>query len=97
MSRPSFEEAKRIWTNRFTCEHIPEFGMFPREIEGRLYYPAPEFISDEEWYEKTSFFGEFTYVPPLKGQKNIPQSGRQSYPFGRWLTKPFKACKVQFI
>jgi hypothetical protein len=46
MKRPSFEQAKAQYVHRFTMEH----GAAPN---GQYY--APQFASDQEWYDHTQF------------------------------------------
>ena len=46
----SFSEAKRLYTMRYTKEHIPLWAV------GTKY--KPQYHTDAEWYNKTFFHGE---------------------------------------
>lgn len=79
----TFKEATARFTNRFTMEHVPAWTQ--RYTDNGLYY-APQYASDIQWYERTTFPGE----PGHLGTKNTCYSSRQTFPLGPWLSEPYK-------
>lgn len=77
MKKPTFEQAKRQFVNRYTLEHVPKWTGVPCEGNGLFY--APQYHTDKEWYSNLTFdeYGEAS-------------SNNQSWPLGNWLTVPFK-------
>lgn len=73
-----FEEATRIYINRYTMEHVPEWARRPR-AEG-LYY-APQYATDREWYDNARFPGEEGHL----GITNDCTARNPSWPLGEWL------------
>lgn len=84
MSKPSFEEAKRKYLNRFTMEHVPQWAKEPVNFRGDYY--APQFKSDKEWYENTKFPGE--PGGPNKNSRHCEST--PTWPLGKaFLKAPF--------
>lgn len=78
----SFETAKAQYPHRYTQEHVPLWARV-RAPNGKYY--APQFRSDREWYEATSFYGESELA-----SKRYCYTSRQTWPLGQWLDQPFK-------
>lgn len=83
----SFEDAKRQFVHRFTMDHVPDWA-FKRAPNGRFY--APQYASDEEWYERTLFKGDDGH----DGGSRYCDSRRQTWPLGEWLDKPYRRSEV---
>ena len=81
----TLEQAKARYVHRFTMEHVPAWARLAIWSESGAKYHAPQFNSDQEWYDKTLFHGE----SELATLKHCYTSG-QTWPLGRWLNKPFK-------
>lgn len=79
----SFDEAKRRYLSRFTCEHIPVWAKYPRK-DGSYY--APHYLTDLEWYNSTAFPGE----PDCAADETSCFSHSQSWPLGSKLSKPYQ-------
>lgn len=89
--RPTLEAAKRLYVHRFTMEHVPHWSRFP--VAGGDFY-APQFRTDQEWYDNTLFPGE-------PGNPQVPDNVRsrqseyhcyttgQTWPLGQWLKRPY--------
>jgi len=85
----SFEKAKLFFPNRFTLEHVPAWSQVPWP-DGRHagMYPAPQFMSDQDWYKCTWFPGEG--LLPFTAHHCL--SYDHSYPLGKhWLEEPYSA------
>jgi hypothetical protein len=78
----SFDDAKRLYVNRYTMEHVPLWAKQPCSGNGKYY--APQYRSDAEWYENTDF-------PPLKarGSDGDCFSANPTWPLGQWLDKEY--------
>jgi hypothetical protein len=77
----SFEDAKAIYTKRFTMEHVPSWaGINP----GNGLYYAPQYSSDREWYSRTFFEGESKLATERHCYSTYP-----TWPLGQWLHQPF--------
>jgi hypothetical protein len=92
----SFEDAKRLFLNRYTLEHVPQWAREPHQdpLYGLVYY-APHYASDREWYDATRFMGE-------EGGEGLPPhhcySFGPSWPLGKgFLREPFCANKAQRV
>lgn len=83
-SRPSFEDACRLYAQRFTMEHVPTWSKHPAP-NGEYY--APQFRTDLEWFLNTKFPGELLDGPFLE---DCCYSAGQTWPLGRWLDTPFR-------
>lgn len=83
MRKISFKEACRRYANRYTMEHIPVWAK--RAANNGKYY-APQYASDQEWYELTMFPGEGHLRPNAKYCESI----NQTWPLGYWLDEPYK-------
>lgn len=81
----SFSAAKRRYIHRFTAEHMPQWAKTPCMHDDGCRYYAPQYRSDREWYDNTFFNGEHD----LAGN-DYCYSTNQSWPFGKWLDKPFR-------
>jgi len=82
MARPTLAEARNLYIFRFTMEHVPQWGK-TRRADGTYY--APQYRSDAEWYENTTFPGE-------RGHSMGPDychSRNQTWPLGQSLTAPY--------
>jgi hypothetical protein len=89
----TFDEAKRRFPHRFTCEHVPTWAHVPflHSTLGAVYY-APQYHDDWEWYEATTFPGE----SGLHGNSKHCNSGNPSWPLGRgFLREPFHLNRNQ--
>lgn len=82
MKRPTFEQAKRAYINRYTMEHVPKWA---RKICTNGFFYAPQYRTDLEWYENSTF----TVEPDWFGTGSDCQSHNQSWPLGQWLDEPF--------
>jgi hypothetical protein len=77
--------ARAQYVHRFTLEHVPAWAYKPCEGNGRYY--APQYRTDAEWYERTSFPGE-NGVPR---REDHCESTGATWPLGQWLNKPCPA------
>lgn len=77
----TFEQAKQQFTNRFTMEHVPSWAKQVRE-DGTFY--APQYATDLEWYNKTSFEGECEL-----SSRSTCYSHSPSWPLGMALKAPY--------
>lgn len=80
----SFEDAKRRFVHRYTMEHKPAWAKLP--CNGRFY--APQYSTDQEWFDKTKFPGERGY--PFGDRESDCYSSGQSWPLGQWLEEEFQ-------
>lgn len=81
--RPTFEHACRVYCHRFTMDHIPAWACQTRQ-DGKFY--APQYRSDKEWFDNTSFPGEDGHI----GRITECWSRNASWPLGQSLDKPFR-------
>lgn len=80
MSRPiSFERAKAQYLHRYTLEHVPEWARKINPGNGKYY--APQYRTDAEWYELTTFPGENGHP---RNEDHCLSNG-QTWPCGQWL------------
>lgn len=81
--RPTFEHACRTYVNRFTMEHVPEWARKqPKDHGGTAtWYYAPQYRSDREWYDNTSFPGEPDHI----GRITECWSRNATWPLGQRL------------
>jgi hypothetical protein len=87
MSRKiTLAQAKARYVHRFTVEHIPAWALQAR-VDGTFY--APQFASDQEWYDNTLFPGE-GHVKPR--EKHCFTTG-QTWPLGQALAVPFSTIR----
>lgn len=83
----SFAKAKQQYPHRYTLEHVPQWASKPCPGNGKFY--APQYKSDQEWYERTEF-------PEPGSQEAYCFSSNPSWPLGQWLEKPYsKAAELQ--
>jgi hypothetical protein len=90
----SFLDATAQYVHRFTCEHVPAWAKIPMEgtVEGKTVYCAPQYASDQEWYEKTFFKGESEMATSKHCYSTNP-----SWPCGQKLDTPFSpAMPIKF-
>lgn len=66
---------------RFTPEHIPEWAHIRRR--GDVRYPAPQYRSDREWYERSGVQGVPLPFDPAK-------VSAATFPFGQFLPRPYE-------
>ncbi len=89
MPRPlTLEQAKATYVHRYTMEHVPTWakgpvGLCRRKEDVKQFY-APQYRTDEEWYERTFFPGE----------EGCPWDDcclttKATFPLGTWLDTPF--------
>ena len=84
MPRPlTLEQAKARYVHRFTMEHIPQWSKTNMIEEGR--YPAPQYRTDQEWYDNTLFHGE----SELASQTHCLSLG-QTWPLGKTLATRYR-------
>jgi hypothetical protein len=83
MARPTLDQARRLFINRFTAEHVPAWAAKPCD-NGNFY--APQFASDAEWYANTKFYGELGHI----GVRHECYTSGQTWPFGQWLAQPYR-------
>lgn len=83
MSRPTLSQAKSLYVHRFTMEHVPQWAKRPLN-DGRYY--APQYRTDQEWYDNSTFPGEPGHV---NGPRECFSTG-QTFPLGQWLTKAYE-------
>ncbi len=84
--RPTLQNARAIYVNRFTMEHVPDYAARP--FDGKYY--APQFRSDREWYDNTRFPGETGHI---SGGTDCYTRG-QTWPLGHWLDAPYREADV---
>lgn len=70
------------YPHRFTMEHCPRWALEAR-FPGKYY--APQYASDQEWYDNTVFPGE----PGLHGNSKYCESSNPSWPLGESLSLPY--------
>lgn len=80
----SFERATSRFVHRYTMEHVPHWAHNPSP-RGKYY--APQYRTDQEWYENSSFPGDSDWIDI--GQDHC-HSANQSWPLGQWLDAPYK-------
>lgn len=84
--RPSFEEACKMYQNRYTMEHVPLWAA-GNPGNGRFY--APQFRTDREWYDNTLFPGEDGHLA-TGPRRNACMTSGQTWPLGLWLDEPYR-------
>jgi hypothetical protein len=83
MRKVSFEEACGRYPHRYTMEHVPAWAKRPAN-NGKYY--APQYATDQEWYDLTIFPGE----KHLNARSRYCESTKESWPLGHWLDNPYK-------
>jgi hypothetical protein len=86
----SFREACRRYPHRFTMEHVPAWARAPYyHTKAKRYVGyAPQFRTDREWYDNTTFPGDEGH-PEFSGS-DCHTSG-QTWPLGRgFLEQPYR-------
>jgi hypothetical protein len=85
----TLEQAKALFVHRFTMEHIPQWVRdrpTPRHSGGTAdWFYAPQYRSDQEWYDNTKFFGEPGHI----GTSRECCSSNATWPLGMTLDKPY--------
>lgn len=84
--RVTLAQACAKYTQRYTCDHFPAWALQPCEGNGKFY--APQFVSDQEWYDHTHFPGEPGHIMGTQHGGSCDTRG-MSWPLGQWLPKPF--------
>lgn len=81
-------QAQRQFPHRFTMEHVPQHATRPVTLTrgATPVYYAPQYASDQEWYDNTIFPGEETM--PRRGR--WCNSLNQTWPLGQWLDAPYQ-------
>lgn len=88
------DKALQVYSNRYTCEHVPGWAFEPNEVNG--YYYAPQFLTDAEWLENT-------YFPVNDACTTLCEwvhcrTSDATFPLGQWLTaKPDPAFIIKAI
>lgn len=83
MDRPlTLREAQARYVHRFTAEHVPSWARQQRD-DGTFY--APQYASDAEWFERSTFPGE----GEISKRSPFCQSTGQTWPLGQSLDRPF--------
>lgn len=79
----TLKQAQKQFPHRFTMEHVPRMAkdMLPNNK-----YPAPQYRTDQEWYDNTVFHGE----PGHFGPKNTCVCTAATFPMGAFLDEPYK-------
>lgn len=79
----TLKQAQSAYPNRYTMEHRPQWALRrPCDSGGTsTKFYAPQFRSDAEWYENTTFPGEGELS---RFSPNCETSG-QTWPLGQWL------------
>jgi hypothetical protein len=96
MWRPlTLEQAKLLYPNRFTMEHIPAWANRPVGDTPIPKFYAPQYQSDEEWYNYTSFPDEEGHPEYKSKRATYCYSTRQTWPLGRWLDYPYSKAKLK--
>jgi hypothetical protein len=88
--RKTFEQACAQFVNRFTMDHVPAWARQARP-DGTFY--APQWRSDREWYNNTTFPGE----PGLHGNSRHCRSAYPPMPLGTSLVKPYTRQPKIFV
>lgn len=88
---PSDQRAALMrYVHRYTAEHVPTWALKPRATGD---YCAPQFRSDVEWLENTTFR---THV--VGGRTRLGgecETTGQTWPFGKSLPAPYSARSNQ--
>lgn len=79
----ALDQARNRYPHRFTMEHCPSWARLPLS-DGR--YCAPQYASDREWYDNTTFPGE----KHIHGNSKWCQSSGQTWPLGKYLEEPYR-------
>ncbi len=78
----SLELAQKTFRDRFTMEWVPYWAKIAC-ANGKYY--APQYVTDQEWYEKTLFRGE-----SVLATERFCYSQDPTFPLGLWLDAPFE-------
>lgn len=78
------QEVLKSFSGRFTCQNLPTWARKPAP-NGKFY--APQYSTDGEWLERTSF--AVTSTGKLDRRVNECSSRNESWPLGQWLTAPY--------
>jgi hypothetical protein len=79
----SLTQARIQYPHRYTMDNVPDWARKPCEGNGKYY--APQYRSDAEWYERTTFPGE--RGKPLT--ESHCESNAPTWPLGQWLDAPY--------
>lgn len=79
----SLDQAQNRYPHRYTMQHKPSWACLPRP-DGAFY--APQFRSDQEWYDNTTFPGE----SGMHSNAKWCRTSGQTWPLGKTLAEPFK-------
>lgn len=89
-NRPlTLAQAQAAYPHRFTCDHFPAWAAHPLRRDQRgmpTDYPAPQYASDAEWYERTTFPGERGLSPSA----HWCISARPAWPLGERLPHAYR-------
>ena len=77
----SIEQACAMYVHRFTMEFVPYWSRHTQD--GQFY--APQYRTDREWYENTTFPGE----GHIEKHDRHCECRNQSWPLGQWLREPY--------
>lgn len=84
----TFIDAKAEYVNRFTMDHVPSWALAP--APNGLHY-APQFRSDKEWYEQT------TFPPHNPYSRTDCHTMSATWPLGQWLDRPFDKSMTEGV
>lgn len=83
MKRPiTLEQAKAMYQHRYTMEHLPQWAVKPHYNEDTgafIGFYKPQYVSDAEWYAKTTFPGE----GDISARSHYCESNNQTWPLGK--------------
>lgn len=82
----NFEKAKGLYIYRYTMEHVPRWASEPHFDETTkefIGYYLPQYATDLEWYENTTFPGE----KHISNRETYCESANQTWPMGKGFSK----------
>ncbi len=82
----SLKTAQSRYPHRYTMDHVPNWAKRPCDGNGKYY--APQYVSDQEWYDNTIFPGEKGH-PLGKDHDDCCHTTNQTWPLGQWLDKQY--------
>lgn len=89
MPRPTFQQACAMYINRFTMDHVPPWSQRSFRQQGGTIdlFPAPQFASDQQWYDNTLFPTEEGH----HGDPNHCYTRNPTWPLGQRLSAPYSS------
>lgn len=88
----TLSQAQARYPHRFTMEHVPSWATKPMPTDtAQPRFYAPQYRSDQEWYELTVFPGEERLGCRVAASDTYAcHSMGQTWPLGDWLTQPYQ-------